>query len=300
MALSFCIITAGKKPEITRLVLKSIKVQNIPDHEIIVVGDYQPEPGIIFIEARASARNGRLGEMRNLGVAQTKFANIIILDDDIILSPSWYSDFLSYDHPFDILTSQVRVPDGSRYWDHATVGGPRGHIVLSENEEDEHVYMTGGGGWVMKDHVAKNVAWDEGRAFYEGEDVDFSRRCQAQGYKISHNHKMLVFHADPTYTCIGRNVYRRQQDRTQEWVKQAFRNPSRFQVIKRFRGLMKDEQIAEASDFLRMGMQRFPHSWIIKREWRNFVAGYGGDLPGSRWFPDADPEFIRAMEMTDG
>lgn len=299
MSHSFCIIAGGNRPDLIRTVITSIRAQNIPAYEIIVAGKHHAEPGIVYIEAAEAAIAGRLSEMRNKAVARARFENIVILDDDIILSPEWYAAFLSFEKPFDILTSQVRVPDGSRYLDHATVGGPMGNMILAEDEDDDYVYMTGGGGWVMKDYVARGVQWDENRAYYQEEDVDFSRRCQAQGFKIAHNHRMLVFHADPTYTCIGRFVARRTDGRSQEWILSAYDKLSFFQILKTILNLRKMRQYAEAADYLRMGILKGPHSWLYRMIWQRIEHNLGGSL-GARWFPAGDPAYLNALEKYDG
>jgi hypothetical protein len=296
MSHSFCIITGGKRPDVIRTVIKSIRAQNIPAYEIIVAGKHHPEPGIVYIESEKAADGGRLGEMRNAAVARAHYKNIVILDDDIILSRDWYAAFLAFDKPFDILTSQIRVPDGSRYMDHATVGGPRGNIILTEAEEDDHVYMTGGGGWVMKNSVAETVRWAETRAFCEDEDVDFSRRCQTQEGKIAHNHGMLVFHADPTYTCIGRIVARRREGRTQEWILSVFPGQTSFQILKAISHLRETGQFAEVADYVRMGILKGPHSWFFKILWRTIVNKLGGSLPGISWHPTGDPVYLDTLD----
>ena len=299
MSHSFCIITGGNRPDLIRTVITSIHAQNIPAYEIIVAGKHHAEPGIVYIEAEEAATAGRLSEMRNKAVARARFENIVILDDDIILSPEWYAAFLSFEKPFDILTSQVRVPDGSRYLDHATVGGPKGNMILAEDEDDDYVYMTGGGGWVMKDYVARAVQWDENRAYYQEEDVDFSRRCQAEGFKIAHNNRMLVFHADPTYTCIGRFVARRKDGRSQEWIQSAYDELTFFQILKTIRNLRKMRQYAESADYLRMGILKGPHSWLYRVIWQRIEHKLGGSL-GTRWFPAGDPAYLNALEKYDG
>ena len=300
MSHSFCIITGGNRADLLRTIFCSIRAQKIPSFEIIVAGKYHHEPGVIYVKAVEAAEGGRLGELRNRAVARAQFENIVVLDDDIILSPVWYSNFLSYDKPFDILTSQIRVPDGSRYYDHATTGGPKGNSFLAEDEEDEYVYMTGGGGWVMKQSVARKVAWDRNRAFYQEEDVDFSRRCQAQGFKISHNSKMLVYHADPTYTCIGKAVARRKERRSQEWILQEFDDRTLFEILKEIIRLRKIGCYAEAADYVRMGIKKGPSRCFFKIIWRGIVHKLGGDLPDVRWSPTGDPEYLRALEKYRG
>jgi glycosyltransferase involved in cell wall biosynthesis len=295
MKVSFCIVTGGKRAETISLVIESIRAQRIPTYEIIIAGKHHNDQGIIYLPAADAANRGMLGIMRNIAVSVAQYENIVLLDDDIILSPGWYGSLKAYGRTFDILTSQIRVPDGSRYFDHATVGGPRGQIILDEGEDDEYVYMTGGGGWVMKNYVARRVRWDETRAFYEDEDVDFARRCQVEGYKISHNQKMLVFHDDATYTAVGRTIFRRSGGKSQEWILSAIDAMPPMAIMRRVIVARAKFQLAEAADYLRMGMEKYPSSIILRVIWKWFIRRTGGELPGARWFPQGDPEYLDAV-----
>jgi GT2 family glycosyltransferase len=296
MSHSFCIITNGKRPELIRTVIKSIRLQNIAEHEIIIAGAHHAEPGIKFIPAEDAAMTGRLGEMRNMAVARARFENIVLLDDDIILAPDWYAAFATYTRPFDILTSQIRLPDGGRYYDHATVGGPKGLAFLDKDEDDDYVYMTGGGGWVMKNYVAKSVAWDPSRAFYQMEDVDFSRRCQAQGFKISHHHAMIVYHADPTYSTIGKSLRRRKEGHSHEWILQEFDGLTTIQILKRILELRGLGQNTESADYVRMAILKRKSLWFFRIIWRFFVYNAGGDLPDTSWSPTGSPDYNKMLE----
>jgi len=297
MEVSFCIITGGKRPELIRVVFASILAQRVPVFEIIVVGIFKPEKGLVYVEANDAAERGRLGEMRNRAIASAMYENIVIMDDDIVLSHGWYANFVSYGGYFDILTSQIRTPDGSRYCDHVTILPSKHHRILAEDEDDDYVYMTGGGGWVMKDYVAKLVKWDEKRVINESEDVDFSRRCQKQGFKILHNHKMLVFHADSSYTCIGRTAFRRIDGRSHEWIKQVVHEITLFNILNKFIYFWKIGQIAEAGDCLRTGLIKFPSSLILKFIWEIVINKFGGNLPKTYWFDDGDPEYLYTLDI---
>jgi hypothetical protein len=295
LSLSFCIITNGKRPEALRNLLSSILRQNVPQFEIIISGNWRPDGALIYAPCEDAAASGHLGRMRNLAVARARFDNVVVLDDDMLLAPAWYQALCAYRRPFDILTSQIRLPDGGRYWDHATIGGPRGHVILADGECDENVYMTGGGAWVMRRQVADSVVWDESRAFYEGEDVDFSRRCQREGFQISHCHEMIVFHDDASYTTVGRRVLRRTDGRTQHWAQSVIRQLSASAVLCQVQLLRREGREAEAADLLRLAMAR--HFWnvTIRRKWWNMVKDSGGRLPGGAWYPDGDPIYVDAV-----
>jgi hypothetical protein len=297
---SFCIITNGKRPAALRALVSSIARQNIPVFEIVITGDWRIEDDIVYVPCREAAVGGYLGRMRNLAVGKAKFNHVVHLDDDFLLAPDWYRALRAHREPFDILTSQIRLPDGGRYWDHATIGGPRGHAILAEGEDDEFVYMTGGGAWVMRSDLAKSVEWDESRAFYQGEDVDFSRRCQRLGARISHHHEMIAFHDDATYTNVGRRVLRRAEGRTHTWARSAFSGFSSSAVLREVDALRNAGNEAEAADLLRLARVR--HFWSLKtkRKWSNFVEGCGGPLPGARWFPQGDPLYLETRRRLSG
>jgi len=296
MSHSFCIITNGKRPDIMRTVLRSIAAQGIPEYEVIVAGRYRVEPGIVYVPAEDAADKGRLGEMRNEAVARARHENVVMLDDDVILAPDWYEAFGGWRGPFDIMTSQIRLPDGGRYYDHATAGGPKGQTFLAEGEEDEYVYMTGGGGWVMKEYVAKKAAWDPERAFYQEEDIDFSRRCQALGFKISHNHQAVVYHADPTYTNIGKALRRRREGRSHRWVLHELEGLSTLAMLKRIFQLRRLGLNTESADFVRMAMRESRCRWLFRAIWRLFVLKAGGALPGTSWYPAGSPDYLEVLE----
>ncbi|MDH3251713.1 MAG: glycosyltransferase, partial [Ignavibacteria bacterium] len=246
--LSFCIITAGKREQLLQTVIASIHAQGIPQYEIIVAGCFHEAPGIIYVAAQGEAESGRLGAMRNAALAQAQYENVVILDDDIVPSPDWYEGLRQYGDRFEILTSQVRLPDGSRYWDHASFGGPRGQVILNPEEEDEFLYMTGGGGWLVKRRVWQALRWDDGLGFYKGEDVDFAARCREQGYRITHNHRSVVYHVDPVYTTIGRMVVMRSGGKSARWVRDKYHAAGPDQIISAARKHLQRREIAEAAD----------------------------------------------------
>ena len=158
MDVSFVVISNGKKVDKTILVLKSIFYQAVPQYEILLCGSFPTGEipseilnKIKYIKEKKAAAEGRLGDMRNRASSQAKYANITILDDDMVLSTSWYKNLLKFGEDFDMLTSKVILPDGTRFWDHASFCPPEqqlpscyGHVILEAGETDEHLYMSGG------------------------------------------------------------------------------------------------------------------------------------------------------------
>ena len=115
MNISFVIITGGTKSDHLVRLVKSIFLQKIPNYEILIVGntkslvDKQETRKVIFdlatkIPAPEAASKGELGVMRNLGCEKAQFENIVILDDDLLLTKDWYKNLLKFNKDYDILT----------------------------------------------------------------------------------------------------------------------------------------------------------------------------------------------------
>lgn len=301
--ISFCIITAGTRPKLLNLVIKSIQAQNISNYEIIVVGRHTPEPGIIYVPAEEAADCGHLGRMRNLGVTRAQYNHIVILDDDILLTSTWYQALLDFGDNFDILTSRILLPDGTRYWDHATIDGPKGQILLQSNEQDDqYVYMSGGTAWVMKDYVARSVFWNETLKFYQKEDVDFTRKCQQKGFCISYNPNSVAYHCAAKYTRLGRLVLMRKPEHSNFWLSSRSEPQDPNALYQLSQEKAAKHEIAELADCLRTGIQLFPHDLRFRRIWQELEQGCGGDALGDCYYPGGDPqlaELINILEQTN-
>ncbi len=234
MDISFIIITNGIKSEELLLQVKSITSQNIPNYEIIIVGKTNHKfdlPQISFIEDSYNADRGSLGGLRNKACEVAKYNNLVISDDDMLFTKDWYVNLLK-SSDFEILTTCIRNPDGTRFWDNACYMSPvHGHINLNYNEEDDYKYMSGGQSWLIKKSVWEKVKWDEELLIYKmknlqdyskglhNEDTDFALRCRNSGYKIVHDPDIVVYHNDITYTGIGKVVRRRTLQKDYLWWK---------------------------------------------------------------------------------
>ena len=127
-SLAFIIITDGKKPSKLLNQIQSIRYQKIDDYEIIISGNpnniFYNQSDIKIVEDKDSALNGNLSAMRNKACNIATKKNIIISDDDMLFSLNWYTTLSSYDKSFDILTPQVKLPDGTRFWDYCCYRSP--------------------------------------------------------------------------------------------------------------------------------------------------------------------------------
>ena len=207
---SFCIITNGKRPEKLAREIQSIRALNLPAFEILLGGDVPPGiPDVRIVPLPDAAAAGRLGEMRNRLIWETWYDHIVVADDDMIFHEDFHDGLRAFGENYDVLCVRILNPDGTRFWDWATCGGPTGHRLLAYNEHDPYVYPTGGL-CVMKAAVSERVAWDDSRGFYQGEDVDFARRLREAGIRIKFCRYSTVTHDDPGYTQVDDAVLRRE------------------------------------------------------------------------------------------
>ncbi|MDD2273743.1 MAG: glycosyltransferase [Desulfuromonadaceae bacterium] len=207
---SFCIITNGKRLAKLRAELDSIRALAIPNYEILIAGELplgMTAEGFAYYPMPDAARNGRLGEMRNLLCAKARYNHLIVCDDDLLFQTDFYQGLARFGEDYDVLCVKLLNADGTRYWSWATVGGPKGHVLLEYNETDPFLYVTGGL-CIMKSWVAGKVQWDPVRGMNELEDVDFSRRLQAAGIRIDLCPDATVIHNDWRITQVGKQVFR--------------------------------------------------------------------------------------------
>ena len=316
MDISFVIITNGKKPDKLRLVAKSILHQNIKNFEIFVSGNLS-EPNewdwlnYKYVESKEAADHGNLAEMRNVGCQLAQYENLFLLDDDMILSSDFYSNLLEYGNDFDILTSQVRLPGGTRFWDHCCYQDPkRGHIMLEEEEDAENLYMSGGMAWLMKKHVFEKRQWDSKQFDYynmsnlaeykEGkhnEDTDFAKRCREEGFKIKHNHKMISYHDDSSYTAVGRMVRKRKNNRTHEWTKNFDTHFPTESLAKYAAFLFNDGYQAESADIIRKGLKNNKFDYSLTQAWSRIEEVCGKKLSDSEWNDDGYKKHLKDIKL---
>ncbi len=187
--ISFVIITDKQEPEKLAKAVDCIRAQSIPGAELFIVEDKN--------------RTGRLGALRNTGCKMTNNPVLVVMDDDIYLHGDFYSGLQKYGNDFDILSCKILNPDGSRYWDWKIhVNGK--NELLEYDKTSENQSLTGGL-TIMKRRVFEKVQWDETKGFYQAEDVDWTNRAKAAGFRIAFNPHSTVTHDGP-YTQSGKWV----------------------------------------------------------------------------------------------
>jgi len=209
--LSFCIPTNGKRPEITKKLIKSIKKQKWQDikHEIILCGkieNFNNLNGIKIIDRSFEAENRKVAVLRNAAALSASYDTIVFCDDDIVLPDTWLEDTISFSktNPWNVLSNKILSPDGTRYWDRAILN-PHIMVDYDHTEEDTNLYQTSCF-FMIKKEVFDKVKWDETKLVYADrqgeipEDVQYSLDLNKAGFTLSFNQSAMVWHCDFSYT----------------------------------------------------------------------------------------------------
>jgi len=238
MNISFGIITNGRSDDSVNAVIDSIEAQQIPNYEVIIVGNSQvnrKNTRILkfndnFVYAwlfkpkkfdRQSLRNyfttsGWITRKKNIITAAAKFDNIVYCHDYVGFDNDWYKGFLAFGDDFAVCMTQIVNPDDSRFRDwilcpwnnHALdkVLGKNLECLLPYDVQHLSKYMyISGTYWVAKKSVMLEFPLDESLCWGQGEDVRWSKQVR-QKYKFSMNCNStvrLLKHKDPVFSLVS-------------------------------------------------------------------------------------------------
>lgn len=189
-AVTFCMITAGKRPSVTTAALRCLQKQDscAAVTNIILCGNTEPFRylNIDEIPAPDLAAKGLLGAMRNLAGQASAGDVLVFLDDDVFLERQFVSRLLNYSsqHPWQVLAVKLLEADGTVLQDHKLAPDDPRHV------------LTGAFGAIRRE-VFVDHRWDPTIPFYAKglhEDEEFSQRLHAAGLSIDYDPDNRAFH----------------------------------------------------------------------------------------------------------
>ena len=297
-SLSFCVVSAGRRNELLELVLAGIRAQRVPEYEIVVAGRFREGPGYHYVPAPEAAAAGRIARLRNLAMERARYDHVVVLDDDILLAPGWYAALVRLP-AFDVVTSQVRLPDGGRYWDFARRDSV-GERLLESFESGTPIGPFGGGGWVLRRGIHASIPFDESLELGVFEGLEWSDRAREMSVRIVHHHDCVVWHAEPCCTTVGRSVQRRSAGRDFGWVRKALELATPCEILEAATEHVEIGQVGEAADCLRFGLEREPRATEFRDPLNQLERTFGGRLSDVRWSSAGDPAYRALVERYDG
>lgn len=117
MEFTFGIITAGANPEFVLAIINSIRCEQIPNYEIIVVGGCPIQDVIHIPYDETYSAPAQLCVKKNIITKLAKYPRIVYMHDYIALDSGWYQGFLEFGDDWMACMTRIINVDGSRYRD---------------------------------------------------------------------------------------------------------------------------------------------------------------------------------------
>lgn len=216
--IAFAIITNSKRPDQTKLTIKSIKntCQNNVDIHIGGVVHQFKDDNIILHDLSDLALSGQMGKFRNTLIDSIEADIIVCCDDDIIFPKSWYDNFIQWssNNDFNIMTNKIYLPNGGRFWDRFIIDDDI--ITMIDYGTKDHRLTLCSAMFVINKKFFDRNKFNPDLKYYGGnnkkefdlkqwklvEDVEYGRRITSLGYTIEFDSTNHVFHNDFNYNQI--------------------------------------------------------------------------------------------------
>lgn len=198
MNFTFGIVTSGNDDNSVQLVINSIEQLNIPEYEIIIVGNSGvSRDRIRIIPFNENERPAWITKKKNLITQYAKYENIVYAHDYIVYCPDWYQGWLQHGDDYKVCMNRILNADGTRYrdwciWPHNNnfVDGiatrQRGCLLPYDMTHLSKYLYFSGAYWVGKKDVMTEFPLNESLLWGQGEDVEWSTRIREK-YDFSMN-----------------------------------------------------------------------------------------------------------------
>ncbi len=190
MDFTFGIITGGGADANLRVIIDSIRIQGIPNYEIIIIGQTNIDgENIITIPFDESQRYAWITRKKNMIAQRARYNNIVLIHDYIIFHPDWYKGFLTYGDNFQLCITQIQTPSGERFRDYTIFGNDMPEPFCSRSlipynvSSDVQILLApltyvSGSYYVVKKYIALKFPLNEKLSWCQCEDLDFSLRLR--------------------------------------------------------------------------------------------------------------------------
>lgn len=199
MNFTFGITTDYKNIVQLNEVINSIRDLNIPNYEILVIGnkDYAHYQDTTYIYFNEDEKSGWVTRKKNILVEHALYENVVLLHDYFVFDKDWYNSFTEFGNEWDICSCQQQLITGKRHftdwvtWDDPIY--PRwSALPYHEWSRTQYMYMSGGF-MIVKKHVVMNNPFNEDLMHGQAEDVEWSLRVRDK-YIMKCNGDAIVKH----------------------------------------------------------------------------------------------------------
>ena len=197
MNFTFGIVTSGLDDRV-QIVIDSIEKLNIPEYEVIVVGNINVQRDrTTVIPFNENERPAWITKKKNLITQHAKYENVVYAHDYIYYNEDWYSGWMEYGEDYKVCMNRILNADGTRYrdwciWPHngnyvdGLCSRQRGCLLPYDMTHLSKYLYFSGAYWVGKKNVMTEFPLDESLLWGQGEDVEWSIRIR-QKYDFSMN-----------------------------------------------------------------------------------------------------------------
>jgi len=160
-------------------IIKSIENENIPNYEIIIVGNYPiHNDNIMVIPFNETEIPNCITKKKNIITEKAKYDNIVFLHDYIKLNKDWYEGFLKFGNDWEVCMCKIFTNDGQRGID--WMGLPNDNIYGNVLHPYDYCNQKGmyipGNFWVAKKDIMVKYKLDEKLCWGQAEDIEWSKR----------------------------------------------------------------------------------------------------------------------------
>jgi hypothetical protein len=182
ISFTFGIITSKGSQQFLKEIVDSIRIQAIPNYEIIIVGGTSSIEGCKRIPFDESVKAGWITRKKNLIFREAAYENIVIMHDYVVLREGWYEGFLLHGDSFQLCINPIQTVDGRRFRDYLLFNQflhPRfsNKTLLpydcKVSPKVSRIMYVSGTYYVVKKELALKYPLREELAHNEGEDVIF-------------------------------------------------------------------------------------------------------------------------------
>lgn len=229
MNFSFCINTYSRHGKncgtFIPQIIESIERQNIPNYEILIIGDYQEKRNNLkCIPFDESQKEGWITRKKNILAQEAKYNHLCFLHDYILFLPNWYKGWLKFGNNWDAGMNVILNSDDTRFRDwisfddleepgfnryqHRNFSGDKPiitapHLPPYTYTKTNKMYISGSF-WVVKRQLMLKEPFDERLVWGLPEDIEWSMRIRDK-YKIVMNTfsaVKLMKYKDPVWRSI--------------------------------------------------------------------------------------------------
>ena len=169
-------IIYGSDCQYLQEVIQSIRKQNIPNYEIILVGDSSiPEiqniegEDIVKIDFDESIKPLWITKKKNIISQCAKYENVSVHHDYTKLDDNWYSEFCKFDTDWDVCMTSIKNLDGLRFRDWVFWRGVPVYADYYSNPDTSEMYVSGTYFCIKREYFLQ-YPFDESLLWGQGED----------------------------------------------------------------------------------------------------------------------------------